>query len=106
MKPILMLTVSGGPDESVRYPKTIAQMIRIFRKYELDALFVAIPAPSRSINKTERRLSLLSRELFGIILPHDPFGLHLNDSGAIVDDELESRNLESAGRVLAETWSR
>ncbi|KAF6207031.1 hypothetical protein GE061_018269 [Apolygus lucorum] len=107
LKPVLMLTVYGGPDESPRYPKAIHQAVHMFKKYDLDAFYMSVPAPGKSAcNKVERRLAPLSRELFGVVLPHDPFGSHLNDSGAIVDLEMETRNFEYAANVLCETWSR
>ena len=46
----------------------------------------------------------LSKELSGIVLPADTFGSHLKD-GQTIDDELEQRNFEAAGEVLAEVWS-
>ena len=47
----------------------------------------------------------LSKELSGVILPVDTFGTHLNN-GLTVDEELEERNFEAAGGVLAEIWSK
>ena len=45
----------------------------------------------------------LSKELSGIVLPADTFGSHLKD-GQTIDDELDQRNFEAAGEVLAEVW--
>ncbi len=39
VKPILIITVDGGPDENPRFPKTLVASIRKFKKYNLDALF-------------------------------------------------------------------
>ena len=47
----------------------------------------------------------LSKELCGVILPHDYFGSHLNSKGETVDDELEIRNFRKAAEVLAEVWT-
>jgi hypothetical protein len=47
----------------------------------------------------------LSRELTGVILPHDHFGTHLDTSGRTVDDDLELMNFAEAGKVLASIWS-
>lgn len=46
----------------------------------------------------------LSHDLAGLILPHDHFGTHLNDSGVTVNSELERTNFKKAGEVLAEVW--
>ncbi|XP_036340341.1 protein dachsous-like, partial [Rhagoletis pomonella] len=47
----------------------------------------------------------LSRELAGVILPHDSFGNHLDGNGKTVDPILEKINFRKAGEVLAEIWS-
>lgn len=47
----------------------------------------------------------LSRELSGVILPHDHFGTHLDTCGKTVDEELELKNFEEAGKVLASIWT-
>ena len=48
----------------------------------------------------------LSRELSGVILPHDSYGSHLNASGKTVDADLEKRNFAKAAQTLAEIWSQ
>ena len=63
-KPVMILTVDGGPDENPRYSKTIACAIDYFDTYKLDALFVATNAPGCSaFNRVERRMVQLSKEL-------------------------------------------
>lgn len=47
----------------------------------------------------------LSRELCGLILEHNHFGSHLDERGRTIDDDLERRNFEHAGKTLAEIWS-
>ena len=47
----------------------------------------------------------LSKELSGVILEHDKFRSHLDAKGVTVDKDLELKNLEYAGRTLAEIWS-
>ncbi|CAF4442406.1 unnamed protein product, partial [Adineta steineri] len=79
--------------------------IRKFKKYNLDALFVLTHAPGQSAyNVVERRMAPLSHDLAGLILPHDHFGTHLNDSGVTVNADLERTNFKKAGEVLAEVW--
>lgn len=48
----------------------------------------------------------LSRELTGVILNHNDFGSHLDSSNRTINLELEKRNFESAGNVLADIWSK
>ena len=72
----------------------------------LDAIFVVCNAPGRSgLNRVERRRAPLSKELAGVILPHDTFGSHLDASERTTNDELELRNFANTGAVLAEIWS-
>ena len=47
----------------------------------------------------------LSRDLAGIILPHDHYGSHLDKAGTTIDEEKELQNFEYAGEVLAQIWS-
>ncbi|KAG5889612.1 hypothetical protein JTB14_024033 [Gonioctena quinquepunctata] len=91
VKPVVIITVDGGPDKNPRYQK---------------ALFLATNAPGRSAyDRVERRMAPLSRELAGLILPHDHFGSHLDDRGVTINEHLERSNFEFAGNVLAEVWS-
>ena len=106
VKPIVIITVDGGPDENPRFPKTLASSIDIFKTHNLDALFVLTHAPGQSaFNAVERRMAPLSHDLSGLILPHDHFGTHLDANGKTVDFELEKQNFKKAGEVLAEVWS-
>lgn len=106
VKPVVIMSVDGGPDENPRYHKVIAFAITHFKKYDLDALFIATNAPGRSAyNRVERRMAPLSRELAGLILPPDHFGSHLDTRGKTTDPELELANFAHAGQILAEVWS-
>ncbi|CAF1397769.1 unnamed protein product, partial [Didymodactylos carnosus] len=105
LKPVVVMSVDGGPDENPRFPKTIAAATTIFQKFDLDALLVVTNAPGRSVfNEIERRMAPLSHELS--VLLHDHFGNHLNGKGETVDKVLEIRNFERAGETLAEVWSQ
>lgn len=96
VKPILIFTVDGGPDENPRYQKTIEVGIHHFLQNNLDALFIATNAPGRSaFNSVERKMAPLSRELSGLIIPHDQFGSHLNNQGKTIDTELEKKRTSS-----------
>lgn len=106
MKPVIVIMSDGGPDENPRYPKVISNAINHFKTYNLDALFLITNAPGRSAyNRVERRMAPLSRELAGLILPHDHYGSHLDDSAVTIDRKLELKNFEYAAETLAEVWS-
>lgn len=106
VKPVLIKNCDGGPDENPRYSKVIRTAIHHFVKYDLDAYYIVTNAPGRSaFNRVERRMAPLSKELAGVVLPHDTFGTHLDKSGNTVDSELEKKNFASAGEILAEIWS-
>lgn len=106
IKPVMMLTVDGGPDENPRYEKVIKVAIHHFKYYDFDAFFVATNAPGRSaFNRVERRMAPLSRELAGLILPHEHYGSHLDANGHTIDEELEMSNFAFAGKTLSEVWS-
>jgi len=74
-KPVHMIFVDGGPYENPRYQKVIQFAITHFKNHDLDGLFIFTNAPGRSaFNRVERRMAPLSRDLSGLILPHDRYG--------------------------------
>ena len=61
-----IFSFKGGPDENPRYPKTLAGGVNLFKKYQLDCLFVVTNSPGRSaFNIVERRMAPLSNQLAG-----------------------------------------
>jgi len=58
-----------------------------------------------TLNRVERKMAPLSRELSGLILPHDHYGSHLDKKGNAVDPQLEVKNFAFAGKALADVWS-
>ena len=61
-------------------------------------------APGRSVfNRVERRMIKFSKELSGVVLPHDHFGSHLNAKGKTIDKELKKK-FAYAGEILAKIW--
>ena len=48
VKPVMIITVDGGPDENPRYTHVIANAIKHFKEFNLDALYIATNAPGRS----------------------------------------------------------
>ena len=106
VKPVFMITVDGGPDENPRYEKAISVAIHHLIEHDMDVFFVATNAPGCSAyNRVERRMAPLSRELAGLMLPHEHFGSHLDVEGKTVDDALEKTNFDFAGCTLSEVWS-
>lgn len=102
----MMISSDGGYDENPRYEKVIAHAISHFIEYDLDAIFLFTNAPGRSaFNRVERRMAPLSRELSGVILPHDTFRTHLDNQGRTVDSTLEKQNFQKAGEVLTQIWN-
>lgn len=98
VKPVMILSVDGGPDENPRYSKVISNCISHFKNYDLDGLFVFTNAPGRSAyNRVERRMAPLSRELATVVLPYEHYGSHLDSQGKTIDSELELRNFQHAG---------
>lgn len=51
-------------------------------------------------------MSPLSKELTGIVLPHDHFGNHLDNERNTIDEDLEIKNFRRAGEVLSEVWNK
>lgn len=106
VKPVLIFIVDGGPDENPRYQKVIQTAVHHFMEHNLDALFVATNAPGRSaFNRVERRMAPLSKELAGLIIPHNHFGSHLDSQLRTTDLALEKQNFKYAGELLADVWS-
>ena len=46
-----------------------------------------------------------SKDLSGVLLPHDHFGTHINSQGKTINTDLERKNFAHAGKLLAEIWS-
>lgn len=106
IRPILIVVSDGGPDENPRFEKVQSFAIETFLKYDLDTVILVTNAPGRSAyNRVERRMAPLSRMLAGIVLPHNSYGSHLDDSGKTTDQELERKNFAAAGNALAEIWN-
>lgn len=98
VKPVLMFFVDGGPDQNPRYKTVIANAMDMFKKYDLDAVFIATNAPGRSaFNPVEHRMAPLSRALSGLILPAHHF--KRGDSN-LTQKEIELKNFKHAGIVI------
>ena len=67
---------------------------------------IATNAPGRSaFNRLEWKIAWLSRELSGLILPHDDYGSHLDEKGNTTGTELEEKNFSFAGKTVDEICS-
>ena len=58
-----------------------------------------------AFNLVKRRMSLLSHDIAGFVLPHENFVSHLDSQGNTIDVELEKKNFFHASQVLADIWS-
>ena len=106
-KPVWVKGTDGGPDENPRFEKNIFMGCKTFQEFKLDLYIEVTNAPGLSAyNKVERKMFFLSKELTGVLLPHDMYGSHLDNSGKTVDTELEMKNFEAAGNTLCEIWNR
>ena len=73
--------LDGGPDEALKKQQNLTSWIKMFLKYNLDALFVFTHVPgSSAYNPVERRMAPLSKHTAGLILPFNTYGTHLNPS--------------------------
>ncbi|KAF2890590.1 hypothetical protein ILUMI_15583 [Ignelater luminosus] len=105
IKPVLVVFSDGGPDKAPRNEKVLQAAVKSFKMLDLDAMFVCTNAPHQSArNPVERRMAPLSRDLCGLIIPHDVCGTHLDARGRTIDKVLEKKNFEAAERILAESY--
>ena len=90
MKPLIFVSVNGGPDEAPKNQQSLASWTKFFFKYNLDALLVFTHAlRSNACNPVERRMAPLSKDTAGLILPFDTYGTHLNATNETTDVDLE-----------------
>ena len=87
-KQVMIVTVDGGPDEDPRYEKTVSYAVDYFNTYNLDAFFLVTNAPRFSAFNIERRMVPLSKDLDGVLLEHEHFGVHLDDKGNTINLQL------------------
>ena len=99
MKPLVFITVDGGPDAAPRNQQALAVWVRQFENHNLDAVFVFTNAPgSSAYNPAERRMTPLPKDTAGIILPFDTFDSHLDAENKTTDINLEIKNFEAAAK--------
>ena len=102
-KPILIFMSDGASDEAPRYPKPLQTAVTLFKELKLRVLLHGVNAAGLSaFNPAEKRMSPLSHDLEGIILPHDSNGNHSDESGKTID--VEKKNLKLL-KILSNIWS-
>ena len=82
VKPLVFISVDGGPDEAPKNQQVLTLWARQFEN--LDAIFLFTHAPgSSAYNPVERRMAPLSKDTAGIILPFDTFGSQLEPANTL-----------------------
>lgn len=80
-KPLVFVSVDGGPDEAPKNQQALAMWARQFENNDPDAALVFTHATGISAyNPVERRMAPLSKDTAGIILPFHTFANHLDAS--------------------------
>ena len=93
-----MFFCGGGPDENLRFPKSLDFAIQYFQKFNLDALLISAHTLGLSTyNQVERRVATLSKALSGVLLLHETFVTHLDSLRKTIDTNLEKHNFKAAG---------
>ena len=78
-------------------------LIKLFKDHDTDYLIAACSAAGIStFHFIEWRMAPLSKELAGIVLPHDSFGTNLIENGKTIDDVKELQNFGKAWETLSE----
>ena len=104
LKPVGMIFVDGNRTKNPDFPRPLACTASTL-KFDLDALLVLIHAPGMSAyNYVERKMAPLSKELAGLVIPHDSCGTHLDSQQRTIDDEPERANFRKAGEILGKVW--
>ena len=105
-KPVLIFMSNGASDEAPWYPKPLQTAFTLFKELKLDVLLHGVSAAGLSaFNPVESRVAPLSHDLAGIILLHDSYGSHLDESGKTIDVELEKKKNFKAAEILSNIWS-
>ena len=98
VKPIVIFTVDGGPDENPRYQKVIQIAIHHFINHSSDCFFVETNNPGRSaFYRVERKMAPLNKSLVVLFRP-----MSILEASIVVAVRLI---LKHTGKVLAKVWS-
>ena len=100
VKPLVFVSVDGGPDEAPKKQQALAVWARQFKNNDLDAVFVFTHAPgSSAYNPVEGRIAPLSKDTAGITQPFDTFGNHLDEIKLLIQS-LKLRTLKPLRKSL------
>eukprot|EP01083_Nonionella_stella_P081414 224254_1 len=82
IKSVICVELDGGPDENVRFDKSVFMWLIIFLKHDFDTIIIIQCYPGMSaLNKVERFMPVINKAMNGIILDPFQFGKHLTSSG-------------------------
>ena len=81
LKPIGIFMSDGASNEAPRFPKPLQTGVALFKELKLDVLLHGINAAGLlAFNPVERHMAPLSHDMAGVILQHDSYGNHLDES--------------------------
>ena len=84
----------------------VSSFRRLLKDNDIENLIAACNAAGLSaFYFVERRMTRLSKELFGIVLPHDSSGTHFAENGKTIDNVKELENFKKMGELLSEIGS-
>ena len=88
-KSILIFMSDGASGKVPRYLKPLQTAATLFKELELDVVLHGVNAAGlTAFNPVERRMTPLSHDLVEIVLPHDSYSNHLDETGKTIDVEL------------------
>ena len=104
-RPILVLSTDGAQDEAPCYPKPLPTAIYLFKNLQLYVFLHGVNAAGLfAFNPVERRMSPLSHDIAGFLLPHENFVSHLDSQGNTIDVKLKKKKIFHASQVLTDIW--
>lgn len=71
----------------------------------IDCLIAACNAVGLSAHLIEQKMTTLSNELSGIVLPHDSSATHLDENGKTINNVKELENFKKVSKLPSEIWS-
>lgn len=81
-------------------------LIRFLKNDHIDYVIAACNSAGLSVFYfIEQRMVPLSKELSGIVLPHDFFATHLNENGKTINNVKELENFKKVSKLPSEIWS-
>ena len=100
LKPIWIFTRDGH--DGLRFPTTHQTLIKFFKDNDINYLIAGCNAAGLSVFYfTERRMTLLSKELSGIMMPHNSSGTHLDENGKTINNVKELENFKKKSELLS-----